>query len=333
MARHIHPGISVVIPCHNREGTIARALESVFSQETAADEVIVVDDASTDNSRSVALKYPITLLVNPANRGAGATRNRGVAAASGALIACLDSDDWWLGQHLRIIRELHARFPTAVAMAGGMRREGPRLPAPELSPGRIPTLQLVDAFEQSFVSCPMPHCSTVVRRDAILALGGYSEHLRHADDFDLFLRLSRVGPFVLSPEITAVYWTHGDQLTSQGPAVVGDIYRSRLRMIETIAGEGDHLRAELLRKRLDGMFRQDLLGEWQARQWGVIRALLDLGAEYGLGTPMHRLFWRSAVAFHPLVISASGEMRAPKRVRALLRGLLGHGRANGGSVR
>jgi glycosyltransferase involved in cell wall biosynthesis len=265
--------------------------------------------------------------------GAGASRNRGIAAASGALIACLDSDDWWLGEHLRTMRALHARFPTAVAMASGVRRQGPRMPAAKVSPGRIPTLQLVDAFEQSFAACPMPHQSTVLRKDAARAIGGYTEDLRHADDFDLFLRLSRVGPFVLSPEITAVYWTHGDQLTSQGPAVVGDIYRSRLRMIETIAGEGDHLRAELLRKRLDGMFRQDLLGEWQARQWGVIRALLDLGAEYGLGTPMHRLFWRSAVAFHPLVISASGEMRAPKRVRTLLRGLLGHRGANGGSVR
>jgi glycosyltransferase involved in cell wall biosynthesis len=332
MAFPLHPRISVVIPCHNREGTIARALESVFSQDSAADEVIVVDDASTDNSRSVASEYPIKLLVNPTNVGAGASRNRGIAAASGALIACLDSDDWWLDEHLRTMRALHARFPTAVAMASGVRRQGPRMPAAKVSPGRIPTLQLVDAFEQSFAACPMPHQSTVLRKDAARAIGGYTEDLRHADDFDLYLRLSRVGPFVLSPEITAVYWAHGGQLTSSGDKVVGDIYRSRLRMIETVAGEGDVRLAGLLRKRLDVIFRQDLLAEWQSRQWAVARTLLDLGSQWGLGTPMHRLFWRSAVALHPLVISGSGETRAPKRVQAALRRLLGHGRASDRTV-
>lgn len=318
-----HPRISVVIPCYNREGTIARALASVFSQDSAADEVIVVDDASTDNSRIVASAYPIKLLVNSTNMGAGASRNRGIAAASGGLIACLDSDDWWLDDHLRTMRALHARFPTAVAMASGVRRQGPRMPAARVSPGRIPTLQLVDAFEQSFAACPMPHQSTVLRKDAVRAIGGYTEDLRHADDFDLYLRLSRVGPFVLSPETTAVYWAHGGQLTSFGDKVVGDIYRSRLRMISAIAGQGDPQLAVALRQRLDRIFRQDLLAVWQSREWGVIRVLLDLGAESGLGTPMNRFFWRSALALHPVVISGSGQTRGPKVWRSAARRLLG----------
>lgn len=318
-----HPRISVVIPCYNREGTIARALESVFSQDSAADEVIVVDDASTDNSRTVASAYPIKLLVNPTNMGAGASRNLGIAAASGPLIACLDSDDWWLVEHLRTMRALQARFPTAVALASGMRREGPRMPVAEISPGRIPPLQLIDGFEQSFAACAIPQGSAVLRKDAVLAIGGYAADLRHADDFDLFLRLSRIGPFVMSPEVTAVYWKHADQLTRHGDKILGDIYRSRLRMIATIAGEGDQQLAGALRRRLDRMFQQDLLAVWQSREWGVSRVLLDLGAESGLGTPLKRFFWRSALALHAVVISGSGETRAPKVLRSAVRSMLG----------
>lgn len=93
--------VSVVIPVRNRPGAIVRAIESVFSQSVTVLEVIVVDDASTDNTVSIVenlakLEPRIRLIALRENRGGGFARNVGIDAANGDLIAFLDSDDFWL---------------------------------------------------------------------------------------------------------------------------------------------------------------------------------------------------------------------------------------------
>lgn len=95
------PGVSVVIPMHNSSGTIERAIRSVLDQSLAVLEVVVVDDASDDDSCGLIERLaatspiPITLIRLGANLGAGATRNEGWKVARGELIAFLDADDAW----------------------------------------------------------------------------------------------------------------------------------------------------------------------------------------------------------------------------------------------
>jgi glycosyltransferase involved in cell wall biosynthesis len=89
--------VSVIIPVFNREAYLREALDSILKQTRPADEIIVVDDGSTDSSAEVARSYGERVrTVSQANQGIGGARNTGIALAKGDLIALLDSDDLWM---------------------------------------------------------------------------------------------------------------------------------------------------------------------------------------------------------------------------------------------
>ena len=97
------PIVSVIIPTYNRAEVIERALDSVLAQTYQDYEIIVIDDASTDQTCAVVEAYDdprIRLIRSHANGGAGAARNAGIVQAQGEYIAFLDSDDEWLAQKL-----------------------------------------------------------------------------------------------------------------------------------------------------------------------------------------------------------------------------------------
>ena len=90
------PSIAAVIPAHNRERLIERAIGSVLAQERPADEVIVVDDGSSDQTGALVEQYGdrVTLISQPQS-GVSVARNTGVEKCSSDFIAFLDSDDIW----------------------------------------------------------------------------------------------------------------------------------------------------------------------------------------------------------------------------------------------
>ncbi len=93
--------ISVIIPTWNRAHLIQRALDSVSVQSHRPDEVIVVDDGSTDNTcELVEAEYPEVKLLSQENKGVSAARNAGIQAATGDWICLLDSDDTWQPEKL-----------------------------------------------------------------------------------------------------------------------------------------------------------------------------------------------------------------------------------------
>ncbi|MHC4951850.1 MAG: glycosyltransferase family 2 protein [Planctomycetota bacterium] len=93
--------ISVVIPAYNAGPYIRRTLESVLRQTHPADEIIVVDDGSTDNTADVAASYgDSVVLIRQENAGASVARNTGIEAAKGNWIAFLDGDDEWIPERL-----------------------------------------------------------------------------------------------------------------------------------------------------------------------------------------------------------------------------------------
>ena len=104
--------VSVVIPTFNRAGLLCDSVKSVIAALEPGDEVIVVDDGSTDNTEHVMSKFgPPVRYLKTSNRGAGAARNLGVQAASHDLIAFNDSDDVWLPNHLRLQRQVLSARP------------------------------------------------------------------------------------------------------------------------------------------------------------------------------------------------------------------------------
>ena len=112
--------ISVLIPAYNCSRTIQATLDSVLSQTLPPDEVIVVDDGSTDNTSAILDSYgqQITVLRQP-NRGAAAARNALVKKAGGDLVAFLDSDDLWNPTYLEVQRRLFEEHPHAAAFFTG----------------------------------------------------------------------------------------------------------------------------------------------------------------------------------------------------------------------
>ena len=87
--------ISVIIPVYNSAATLARAIESVLVQTWPAQEIIVIDDGSTDNSLHVAKGFADRIrIIHQPNAGVSAARNRGAEAATAPWLAFLDADDW-----------------------------------------------------------------------------------------------------------------------------------------------------------------------------------------------------------------------------------------------
>jgi glycosyltransferase involved in cell wall biosynthesis len=115
--------VSVIIPTYNRADVLPRAIETALGQTLEDIEVIVVDDASTDDTAAVVGRYDdprLTFLRHETNKGASAARNKGIRAASGDYVALLDSDDEWAETKLeRQVATLESRSDEWVAVYCG----------------------------------------------------------------------------------------------------------------------------------------------------------------------------------------------------------------------
>ena len=205
------PSISVIIPTHNRAETLGRALDGVLAQTLAPMEVIVVDDASNDGTAAMvrAMQDPrIRLIRHDVNRGAGAARNTGVAAARGELIAFQDSDDDWMSSKLaRQAAFLDALGPEHVAVFCtkidyGRARRGDALPERLIHgprrvlcvPHPLDPVTGGDLHARLLLGNVIGPQTTLIRRAAFDALGGFDTRLRNNEDWDFFIRLSERGP-------------------------------------------------------------------------------------------------------------------------------------------
>ena len=111
--------ISVIIPAYNAEQHISRAIDSVLAQTHPADEIIAVDDGSTDDTGQILRSYGRQLrYIGQENGGAGAARNTGIKAARGEWIAFLDADDEWLPEKLKCQADHLRRHSTFVGRGG-----------------------------------------------------------------------------------------------------------------------------------------------------------------------------------------------------------------------
>ena len=108
--------ISVVIPAYNASAFLPRCLESVFAQTLKPDEVIVVDDGSTDNTGSVAAELGAKVVLQE-NSGPSAARNTGIQNAAGEWIALLDADDLWAPEKLEL-QAARVRAETVLVYTG-----------------------------------------------------------------------------------------------------------------------------------------------------------------------------------------------------------------------
>ena len=192
--------ISAVIPLYNGAAFIEQTLESALHQTLSADEIIVVDDGSTDGGpdivRRMAQTHPIRLIEKP-NGGQSAARNHGVAQAMGDLIAFLDHDDLWYPNHLSMLVQPFGQ-PRSTALGWAysnldrIDRDGRMQVRSFLSTqkARHPKRSLDDCLSENMFILPS---ASLIDRRAFLAIGGFDERLSGFEDDDLFLRLFQNG--------------------------------------------------------------------------------------------------------------------------------------------
>ena len=222
--------ISVVIPTYNRCDMLGEALASVNAQNSSPDEIIVVDDGSTDDTpRLFQCGNHATRYIRQENRGVAAARNRGVQEARGAWIAFLDSDDLWLPEKLTCQLQALAHHPASricYTAEQWLRHDKPVRQKKQHT--RYDGWIYRHCLGRCFVGCS----TLVIRRDLWLACGGMDETLPAAEDYDLWLRLAWQHPFLLVDRpLTIKRAGHPGQLSHQRGL---DRYRLRalLKMLE-----------------------------------------------------------------------------------------------------
>jgi glycosyltransferase involved in cell wall biosynthesis len=194
---------SVVIPVRNGEKFVLQAIASVVAQLNDSDEIILVDDGSTDRTRElVATKYPGVRFIPSRGTGPSAGYNTGLLEARGSLVSFLDHDDWWPEHRHAVLLAAMDDHPDANAAFGRLRVAI----EPEAGPLPIP------AWEGQIV--PAVVVSGIYRRDLLMKVGGFDERLNLAEDIDLHLRLEEAGLNVVQCEAdTLIIRLHASNMT------------------------------------------------------------------------------------------------------------------------
>ena len=186
------PFFSIVIPVYNRALALRPAIESVLAQSCQDFEVIVVDDGSQDDPRSVVEVFgdPRLRVIRQANAGGGAARNTGIDAARGDFVAFLDSDDIFLPHHLADMQLLlrGTENLTGYARVWVDRGQGPAFLKPPrgILPGEDMASHLL--CDRGFTQT-----STMAVPRAAARQVRFHEHLRAAEDTDFAIRLHLSG--------------------------------------------------------------------------------------------------------------------------------------------
>jgi len=186
--------VSAVIPAYNAAATIRRAIDSILAQSYPRVEVIVVDDGSTDGTAQVVRdSYPQVKLITQENAGPCAARNRGVAEASGELIAFLDSDDEWTPDKLQLqVQTMRAHPEIDMLGTNGWRTVGEMryLAMPTWPPGRkLSRTHITDIFSPRHLMAN----SVLVKREVFESLGGFDTGQKRYEDLDFVCRAIDAG--------------------------------------------------------------------------------------------------------------------------------------------
>ncbi|MEO9019052.1 MAG: glycosyltransferase [Gemmatimonadaceae bacterium] len=315
------PTVSVVIPCFNRAGLLSEAIASVTCQTRAALELIVVDDASTDDSAAIAEGMGARVVRLSANGGTPNARNVGIHAAMGDLVAWLDSDDYWEPRHLETVAGLLDNNPSAAVASSAVRYFGNVADATRQKVWycNVPDSGPADVLAQAFYSTPIPMSSTVVRREALIESGGFDERERTAEDFGMWLRLAARHQFIASREVTANYRFHASQTSAFPEIQWEETYQSRRRFLDELNRWGDKQRGVELEKIFARRWITDAEGAWDQGRIHWLRRLVDLAALVpGIPSDVRRKVWLRA--YTPTAI-----VNGARICRSLARKVTAHG--------
>jgi glycosyltransferase involved in cell wall biosynthesis len=194
--------VSVLLPVYNGASTLREAVDSILAQDDVELELLLVDDASRDESAEIIRAYAarderVTAVVHEENIGLAATLNEGLGAARHELVARMDQDDVALPGRLRA-QVSFMRSRPEILLAGsfvfhmGANRSSDRLVELPTTPRQVAqTLQRENCLY---------HPAVILRRSPVIEAGGYREEFHNAEDYELWLRLARCHDLANIPE-------------------------------------------------------------------------------------------------------------------------------------
>jgi len=188
--------ISAIVPCHNAGRWIGATLASVAAQRHRPHEVIVIDDASTDDSVSQIERSGVTVkLLRSKALNAAAARNAGIDAATGDWLAILDADDVWYPNHLARAVELLSKTEDVAFMSNHdwISLEGTDIPIPDEAVCKLSAprsgLSVDDYYRIGKDGFHFGHSTVLYRRARVLEVGAFDVTQKRRHDIDLWLRV------------------------------------------------------------------------------------------------------------------------------------------------
>lgn len=200
------PSVSAIVATHNRPAMADEALQSIRKQILTPDEIIIADDGNDGAGRDLAARHEARL-VETAGVGPAQARNAAARLAKGDWLAFCDDDDAWLPERLAL--QLAAVVGPCVLLYGDAERSDGR----REWEGRNPSAGHV--FGSLLLDNWVPTSTVLLRRDAFEQCGGFQSAYEPAEDYHLWLNVSRLGPFVRIDRPLATYRVHRDQLQSR----------------------------------------------------------------------------------------------------------------------
>lgn len=259
----ITPRVSVVVPAHNVERYIGKAIASVLAQTEASLELVVVDDGSTDKTRDAVRAFHddrLRILEMATNRGQAAARNRALSEVRGEWVALLDADDWWAPRRLeRLLKAAGLVHAAMVADDCHLIEDGAARPWGSLLRLRglhIDAPRLIGAAE--YVRVDLGLAKPIIHREVLVQHGiAFDEALHRVEDYAFYLDCLLGGASLLVvPEAYYYYRARHGAVSSDRVGVL----REHAEVAERLARDERLQPDSELRRALARVAREDRSG-------------------------------------------------------------------------
>lgn len=228
--------ISAIIPAYNSAAFIADAIGSIRAQTRPVDEIIVVDDGSTDDTAMIIQRLGEGVqYLHQANAGPSAARNQGIKAARGDLIAFLDADDQWTRTKIEHQLAVMEQNPAIALVAGDMAEIDSQ---DNITVASVLNKHSLLACFKDLASKPVPNAlalllkinfiptgTVLARRTALEEVSGFSAEIRYGEDLELWAKVAAQHPIVCLPEVLMLRRQHGENATQATEPLLHDLIR------------------------------------------------------------------------------------------------------------
>ena len=226
--------ISAIIPAYNSAKFIRAAISSILAQTHQIDEIIVVDDGSTDDTEQVVKDISNAIIYHKqANQGPSAARNKGIELASGDWIAFLDADDQWATKKIAKQLETLQTYPETHLVAGDMTEIDNDDQV--ITQSVLAKHKMLESF-QHLAGKPLPNAlaalvkknfiptgTVLVKRQTLFEAGMFNAEIRFGEDLELWAKIASFHPISCLPDILMLRRQHGNNATQANERMLIDL--------------------------------------------------------------------------------------------------------------